>query len=261
MLDKERPSDEIARDPQILRVKHEPRRRELDVVGVDRITPHMIRVTLTGAQLENFSSASPDDHVKVFLPMSDGSAERRDFTSRRYDAARGELVIDFVDHDSGPAAAWARAAQIGDTLGIGGPRGSRVISGDIRNWLLIGDETALPAIGRRIEEMEAQRRVTSLIAVPGSADEQTFETAADLDARWVHRPPSAADDPAPLLEAVKALDLPPRTFVWIAAEATVARALRHYLTETRAHSPQWLKAAGYWVKGQADAAVKDIEET
>lgn len=46
----------------------------------------------------------------------------------------------------------------------------------------------------------------------------------------------------------------------IAAEAAVARALRHYLVETRGHSPQWLKAAGYWVKGQADAAVKDIEQ-
>jgi NADPH-dependent ferric siderophore reductase len=247
------------RDPEIQRVRHESKRRELDVVGVDRITPHMIRVKLGGAQLEGFSSASPDDHVKVSFPVANGSIERRDYTPRRYDAARGELLIDFVDHDGGPATAWARAVKVGDHLEIGGPRGSRVIAGDIPNWLLIGDETALPAIGRRLEEMHAGTRVTTLIAVPGATDEQAFETKAKLEARWVHRSLNAADDPAPLLEALKAIELSPRTFVWIAAEASVARILRRYFIETRTHSLQWLKAAGYWVKGEANADVKDVE--
>jgi NADPH-dependent ferric siderophore reductase len=37
---------------------------------------------------------------------------------------------------------------VGDAIRIGGPRGSQVIEGPIAHWLLVGDETALPAIGR-----------------------------------------------------------------------------------------------------------------
>ena len=70
---------------------------------------------------------------------------------------------------------------------------------------------------------------------------------------------AAAADPAPLLAALRGLQLAPETFVWIAAEANVARSLRTELLG-RGHPLAWLKAAGYWVEGQTDASDKEIAD-
>lgn len=241
--------------PTITRLRHELRRRNLTVKSTEALTPAMIRITLTGADLAGFLSAAPDDHIKIFVPGPGDTPEMRDYTPRRFDAERQELVVDFAVHDAGPATLWALQAKPGDALAIGGPRGSQVIGGQIDRWLLIGDETALPAIGRRIEEAAPGTVIAALVAIPDSADRQVFDTAADLTLRWVLRPAAAATDPAPLLDRLAETDIPPGTFVWIAAEARVARALRNHLLEDRGHPPGWLKASGYWVAGEADQVV------
>lgn len=246
--------------PVIQRVRHELKRRDLKVAAVERLTPHMIRVTLTGADLDGFVSASPDDHIKIFLPGLNGEVTRRDYTPRRYDPQAGTLVLDFVNHDGGPAAAWARAARVGDRLEIGGPRGSQVIAGPVDGWLLIGDETALPAIGRRVEELSAHDRVTTVVAVPGADDEQTFTTTARHDAHWVHRPMEESDQEQGILDVLARIEISPRMFVWVGAEARVAKFVRRYLLEERGLAPSWIKASGYWLKGTADASVKDMGE-
>jgi NADPH-dependent ferric siderophore reductase len=83
----------------------------------------MLRVVLNGEELKGFISLGFDDHVKVFSPSA-----MRDFTPRHFDAETGELWIDFFVHEGGPAASWAEQATIGQTLEIGGPRGSMVIA-------------------------------------------------------------------------------------------------------------------------------------
>ncbi|PYD77889.1 NADPH-dependent ferric siderophore reductase [Komagataeibacter oboediens] len=244
--------------PEIRRERHDLVRRRLEVRAVERLTPHMIRITLDGPELVGFTSPSPDDHIKIFVPGLDGSPTRRDYTPRRYDPQNGTLLLDFVNHHGGPAAAWARAARPGDRLEIGGPRGSQIISGPIDHWLLIGDETALPAIGRRVEALSVRTSVTTVVAVPGAEDEQVFTTAAHHAAHWVHRPMERADDGAGILAVLKNLKIPDRTFVWVGAETHVAKAVRQYLLDERRIPAQWIKASGYWVKGQADASVKDF---
>ncbi|MFT8655752.1 MAG: siderophore-interacting protein [Acetobacter papayae] len=244
--------------PEISRVRHELRKRCLEVVSAIRLTPHMIRVTLTGPELEGFVSASPDDHIKIFIPGLDGALVRRDYTPRRYDPATRMLTLDFVNHEGGPAAAWARAARSGDRLDIGGPKGSQVIAGQVDRWLLIGDETALPAIGRRVEELPAQAHVTTVVTVPGPEDEQVFATSAQHQAHWVHRPMQQADDARGILSVLEKLTIPEGSFIWVGAEAHVAKAVRQYLVHDRGVPLQWIKASGYWVKGQADASVKDL---
>ncbi|MBO0903734.1 siderophore-interacting protein [Jiella sonneratiae] len=237
------------------RVRHETKRRLLTVSAIQRLSPAMLRIVFAGDDLDGFTSLGADDHVKIFLP-GEGEAERRDYTPRRYDPRRRELTIDFAVHDAGPATAWALAARVGDELVIGGPRGSLVVGEAVKRFLLIGDETALPAIGRRIEEAAAGAAITSLVAVPAAADEQTFETLAALDTRWVHRPLERADDPAALLGALQDVTIGPDCFVWIAAEASVVRALRQVVLEERGHPKGWFKAAGYWVRGKADTTEK-----
>jgi NADPH-dependent ferric siderophore reductase len=54
---------------------------------------------------------------------------------------------------------------------ISGPRGSLIISDDFDWWLLIGDETALPSIARRVEGLAAGVHAITLVAVAGAAEE------------------------------------------------------------------------------------------
>jgi NADPH-dependent ferric siderophore reductase len=238
--------------PQIERVRHEIKRRELTVTSVDHVTPQMLRITLTGGDLADFVSAGADDHVKIFLPVAVGEPERRDYTPRRYDNQARSLVLDFAVHDAGPATQWAIDAKPGDKLSVGGPRGSAVISG-IRRWILIGDETALPAMGRRIEETGQGVSIVSIGMVAGPEEEQVFETRANLETIWVHRPLSRATDASGVIAALEKVPLEPETFVWIAAEASVARAVKTHLLEKRGFPLGWIKASGYWAKGKADA--------
>lgn len=242
--------------PRIERVRHELKRRSLVVSGIERVTPGMLRITLSGEDLADFVSLGADDHIKIFVPGANGTEERRDYTPRRYDTDARVLALDFALHEAGPVTAWAMAASVGDKLEIGGPRGSAVVSGDFTRWLLIGDETALPAIGRRIEETPAGHQITSVVAVTGLDERQKFRTKAALTTHWAYRPLDQAHDPSALLAVARQVALEPGTFVWIAAEAAVTRAIRTHLVEERGLPLSWLKASGYWVKGKADSTEK-----
>jgi NADPH-dependent ferric siderophore reductase len=165
-----------------------------------------------------------------------------------------KLTLDVAVHPAGPAIRWAEQAQIGDAVAISGPRGSLLIADDFDWWLLIGDETALPSIGRRIESLAKGGRAITLVTVNGPAEQQVFNTRADHQAIWVHRSPDEASSARPVVDALKRIKLPPgEGFVWIAAEARVARAARDHVVSVRRHPVQWLRASGYWIEGQADA--------
>ena len=179
--------------------------------------------------------------------------ERRDYTPRRFCREACTLTIDFALHEAGPATRWALAARTGDPIQVAGPKGSSVTWDSVRRRLLVGDETALPAIGRCIEEAQAGVEITSLVAVAGPQEHQTFATHANLTTLWAHRPLSTAADPTALLALVDSLALTRDTFVWVAAEAKVARAVRAHLVAERDHPPSWIKAGGYWIQGRADA--------
>ena len=240
-------------DPIIDRVRYDLKRRVLRVKSREALTPNMLRLTLTGEELHDFVSSAPDDHIKLFLTDETGVTAGREYTPRSYSTATRELVVDFALHEAGPATRWAIEAQPGDEIEIGGPRGSRHVSG-VTRWLLIGDETALPAIGRRVEELGEGHSITVLAAVPGPEDEQVFTTAATLATHWVHRPVSEAAEAGPLLDMLKTHPPGPETLVWIAAEASVTRTLRAWLLDQPGFRRTWLQAKGYWTIGQADAS-------
>ena len=235
---------------QIQRVRQETRRRRLHVAAVEHLTPHMRRLRFVSDDLHDFDSFSPDDHIKLFLPMADGTMCKRDYTPRWFDAPAGELVIDFALHLAGPATAWASRAVVGDTLEIGGPRGSTILPDDFDWYWLIGDETALPSIGRRVEALRPGAMVASFVVVDSAAEIQHLATRADWRPFWVYRAGSPMDDAALLQAAMRECDLPEGDgFVCIAAEAAVAHSIKGYMTETRGHPAEWLKSSGYWVRG------------
>jgi NADPH-dependent ferric siderophore reductase len=236
------------------RVRHNSRRRTLTVLDKRHLTPRMLRIVLGGDDFEDFATPSADDHIKLYVPGGGRDLEARDFTPRYFDPRAKELTVDIAVHPAGPAIRWAEQAQIGDSVAISGPRGSLMIADDFDWWLLIGDETALPSIGRRVEELGEGVRAITLVAVTGPAEEQVFETPANHQAIWIHRHPNEATDPQPVMQALKRIELPRgEGFVWIAAVARVARAARDHIVNIRRHPLQWLRASGYWIEGQADA--------
>jgi len=150
---------------RIQRVRHEIKRRELQVAKVQHLAPDYVSVTFKGETLHDFVSASYDDHVKFMLSDED----RRDFTPRSYDNVAGELTIEFALHTTGAASDWARQAAVGQTAVIAGPRGSMIIPMDYDWHVLAGDATALPAIRRRLEELPREAKVQVLVTADSAA--------------------------------------------------------------------------------------------
>lgn len=229
---------------RVERVRHELKRRQLTVTNIEALTPHFRRVTFTDESLADFVSASFDDHVKVFVAAPDGGEPaRRDYTPRSYDHAARELVIEFALHGHGPAAEWAAQAAPGHTLEIGGPKGSLIIPMDYDWHLFAGDETAFPAVARRLEQLPAEARVIAVLQAADAADRRHFTSAAQVDITWV-------TTDAELLASVRALELPAGDgYAWCAGEAACMTALRRELVDVKGHPRQSIRAAAYWKRG------------
>jgi len=234
-------------------VRHEIKRRELQVVRVESPTPHTRRVVLRGDSLADFISASFDDHIKLILGDAGSEPVRRDYTPRQFDVQARELSIEFALHGDGPAAAWAANAKPGDSAVVAGPRGSFVIPTDYDWHLLIGDETALPAIARRLEELPAGSRAIVIGLTDDAADRRDFRSAASLDLRWV-------DSTDELVDAVHALQLPGgEGYAWCAGEASAMSVLRRILVEDKGVPRHNIRAAAYWKRG-ARAHYENLED-
>lgn len=256
--------DTITEGRSVTRVRYETRRRELTVTQVQTITPHLLRISLSG-DFTGFQSLGFDDHIKLFFPdpetgiltvpvpgaVPDNSPKplMRDYTPRRFDGRT--LDIEFALHEAGPATAWAMKAKIGDILNIGGPRGSMLIPLAFDSYVLVGDDTALPAIARRLEELPAGTKVCVVAEVKGLEDRLHFDTRADVSVHWVYRQAGRANS---LNDALKAMHVPQGfVHVWVACESTQARLIRQQLIDDHGVNPQWIKASGYWRKGDAGA--------
>ncbi len=254
----------------IERLRLETRIRMLTVAAVTDITPHMRRIRLAGPELKGFRSPGHADHIKVFLP-SDGKPlprpERRpeglawpdeggrpflrDYTPRYFDPVALTLDIDFVLHGDGPASEWASNAKPGDPAMIGGPRGSMIVPDGFDWYLLAGDETALPAIGRRIEELPAGKPAIAIIEVPEAADEQRFDTRSPVVIHWIHRNGSDAGAQNLILAKTAELDFPRgEAFAFVAGEAEMSRTMKAHLI-ARGLNHEYIRAPGYWVRGEA----------
>lgn len=242
----------------IHRVMHEIKRRKLEVLRVTDLTPLMRRVTLHGEDLAGFISLGTDDHVKLLFPRtpeeqaaldnpglgrdSEGPCPAmRDYTPRRFDAHSNELDIDFVLHGDGPAASWAAQVEPGQWLYIAGPRGSLVVPDMFDSYLLIGDETALPAIARRLEELPANRSALVVVEVADSTEQQVFHSKAQVDVIWIVR---GEQD---LVDVTRRLEMPEgKLYAWVATESLLSRKLRRVLLGEFGLEEEFVKAAGYW---------------
>lgn len=261
---------------EIRRVRHPLKVRALTIAAVTRLTPHMVRLTLTGPSLADLAMDGFDDHVKLMLPApgagalvfppmtADGRPDwegsgltppvMRDYTPRRLDRAALELDIDFALHGSGPAALWAAAAKVGDSVHIGGPRGSMVVPADLQWQWLIGDEAALPAIARRLEELGPQVAVTVVVETGDDDALPPLNLAGARQLIVVRRPAhgSGAGLAAPLAAAVRALATPVgRGHAFAAAESQTVTAVRAVLIGEHGLDKSQVRASAYWRRGDS----------
>ena len=228
---------------RVQKVRHETKRRDLEVVRVETISPHFRSVTFSGAELVGFVSASFDDHVKFILANNGTDPVMRDYTPRHYNALANELTVEFALHGDGPAANWAANVTPGQHAIIAGPRGSFIIPSDYEWHLFVGDETALPAITRRLEELPAGTKVIAILQVDDAVDKRIFRSAADVNLSWV----SSTFD---LIAAVRALPLPEgEGYAWCAGEATAMATIRRVLVDEKGHDRHAVRAASYWKRG------------
>ena len=254
-------------------------RRMLRVVRIEDVTPRYRRIVFTSDALGDFPfcAFAPSDHVKLFfpdprtgtctlprvtdrgweLPESAGEPIFRDYTVRAYDPIARELAIDFVLHEHGIAGVWAGAARPGDELGQLGPRGTVRFPENLPRYIAAGDETALPAIARCVEEAPAGAHVTAVIEVASDAERQHIAAGPEviLDLRWVCRD-TASIGPghgSALETALRAVDIAPgeAIFVFAAGEAIMLKPIRRYLRRELGLAKEQVDVDGYWKRGTA----------
>jgi len=240
--------------------------RIASVVAVELVSPRMRRVILQGETLSEIATVGFDDHIKLMLPDralfsvddTDGVQwTRRNYTIRRFDPASGLLTLDLALHGHGPAAGWARDVRVGMVVGIMGPKRTRHSAGGRDGTILIGDETALPAIGRCLDEGMLESAVTAFVEIADEGERQEIGLRACDRLTWLPRSGRAAGDAGEIVSALRQFEWPGGDVrVWIAAEAEVARVVRAYLIEEEAVPRDHIRAAGYWRLGVQDGGLR-----
>jgi NADPH-dependent ferric siderophore reductase len=242
------------------------------VLRVQWITPHMIRVTIGGEGLAGFGAgAFTDNYVKLLFPVPgvdypepfDLDVIRRDLprdqwprmrshTVRTWDPHALEMNIDFVYHgDVGLAGPWAANSQPGDEVLFQGPGGAYTPSAEADWHLLVGDESALPAIAGSLEALPEGAPAYAFIEVTGPGEEQEITTLGDAKVAWLHRGDAAVGDA--LVEAVCELEFPPgAVHAFVHGEAGFVKRLRRHLRVERGIPLGQLSISGYWRYGTDD---------
>ncbi|HLU83233.1 MAG TPA: siderophore-interacting protein [Trueperaceae bacterium] len=186
-----------------------------------RLSPSFARLTLVGGGLEQFEHKGFDQWFRLFLPhdgagrmpvpvadvdadfyqqfLSSPEEERtwmRYVTVRSFrpTAVRGpELDVDVVVHGqagaraAGPLSTWAQAAEPGDRVAIfdQGLIFRKELLGD--ELLLLGDETAVPAIAGILESLPAATSGRVWLEVPGADDFQELTAPLGMEVTWLAR--------------------------------------------------------------------------
>jgi len=234
-----------------------------EVLSVQLLNPHLRRLTLGGPGLAGFASTGhADEWLRVVFPR-DGEREpdlaaptadaeppvnrppSRTYTVRRADPAAGSVTIDFVLHAAGVATTWARRARPGDPVGLSNPHGDFTLPPEAERLLLVGDHAALPAMARIIEELPPGLAVDAWVEVADPADRLPLASAGDLRVHWSHTGPGTSA-PTALEQLVRAADLGPATYLWMAGEATAARHVRRCLRHERGLARERYATCGYW---------------
>lgn len=229
-----------------------PAPRTLQVIASTFVTPHMLRVTLGGAEIASFPADQESAYIKLMFtaPGSDKDLVRT-YTVRQQRA--NEFDVDFVlHHDAGPAAAWAKSARPGDHIVVGGPGPKKLVDNSADWFLIVGDMTALPAISVNLEQLPADARGHAVIEIIDAQDIQPLRHPPGIHLHWLVNP-HPGEDSQVLVSQVRGLEwLPGQPSIWAACEFSGMRALRRYLREERQVDRRSLYISSYWKLGSSE---------
>lgn len=254
--------------------------RAMRVARVRSLTPRMLRISFTGRDLHGVRHAAPDQYIKLFLPrpgqfrpelppltaddqviswyrrylaMPDAvRPPMRTYTIRSLRPDEGELDVDFLLHpDTGPASTWARTAAPGDEVAFLGPHGLYEVPQDTKWQLLVGDESALPAIGAILDELPAGTAAKVLAEVSGPAEQALLGRRPGIEITWVRRDGAAPG--AALLDTLRTTDFRPGpVYAWISGEASLVKHARRHLVRERGVDKRAITFTGYWRRGASE---------
>ena len=297
---------------------------QVEVVRVDRLSPSFVRFELGGACLADFGVDGPlyDQRIKLVFPGVPGGplpsfagadeswwstwlarpeeerGHMRTYTVRDVvgSGVDTRLVVDIVVHGDahgtpGPGCAWAARAQVGDRVVLMAPRRG-IFYGGIEfvppaatgRLLLVGDETAVPAVCAILAQLPADAVGAAFLEVPTAGDVLSVVHPEGVHVSW--HPREGADHGAALHPAVLAhlgvgaapLEEPAEVdpdlwetptysssgeaidetapdggelYAWIAGESAVVTALRRVLVKDFGVDRKQVAFMGYWRKGVA----------
>ncbi|TMR92221.1 siderophore-interacting protein [Nonomuraea basaltis] len=249
------------------------------VLRTERLSPHMVRIVLGGDGLADFATNGLTDHyVKIVFPYEGVEYPEpfsvkacretmprevwprvRTYTVRAWDPDALELTLDFVVHgDQGVAGPWADRAAPGDVVFLLGPGGGYAPDPAADWHLMVGDESALPAIAASLEALPDGVLAHVLVEVDGPQEEQKLGTAADARISWLYR--GARPVGEALVEAVRGLDFPEgHVHAFVHGEAGFVKQLRRHLRLERGIGLDRLSISGYWRAGVDDEGWREVK--
>lgn len=239
------------------------------VSRVEQISDRFRKVTIHSESLDGYRSAGPDSFVYVLVPPRGQSELSIDesfswqevqalpeekqpggayYTVRSFSTETNELELWFVLHgDEGSGSAWATKAAVGDPVALWGPRTSLTQRPGTDHYLLVADETGVPALLNILEYLPADASIDALIEVSDAQECVSLQNlAGELAGRvtWLHR---AGTETSNLLDAVKGLDqLSAATYTWGGAESRVMTAIRRHLRDDQGFEKEAVDLIAYW---------------
>lgn len=250
------------------------------VVGIQRLAPGMVRLTLGDGDLHGFTMPEATDaYINVAIPPANAPYDlvfdparvrrefrqhvwpaRRRYTVRAWDAAARLLTVDFVVHgDDGVAGPWAAAAEPGHALVFEGPSGGYRPDPTADWHLLVGDESALPAIAASLEAIPAGALAIVRLVCDGPEYELELSSPGRLDVRWLHRT-GAPEDAGLLPQAIRDLPFPRgRLHAFIHGEAGEIREIRRHLLLERGLARSDMSCSPYRRRDMADEAWRIVK--
>jgi NADPH-dependent ferric siderophore reductase len=248
-----------------------------EVVGVADVHPHMRCITLGGGDLERFSTVGPDTFVYVLLPPVGADeltvdqsfsweayahmpAERKPvggyYTVRQWRPEAAEMDLLMILHDDdGPASAWAARAQVGDPVAVWGPRTSFEPPEDTDWFLLLADDTGLPATAGILEWLPEGTPARVLVEVGGPDEQLDLPARPGVEITWLHRGDARPGTTTLLTDAVRSLAWPEgQPYVWGGGESRAMTAVRRHVRRDRGLRREQVSLVPYWRRTVAPVA-------
>ncbi|HKP07642.1 MAG TPA: siderophore-interacting protein, partial [Microbacterium sp.] len=131
---------------------------------------------------------------------------------------------------------------------------SKVLVGRPDAWLLAGDETAVPAIRRFAQAMNADAIGRIVVEVRDAAHELAIDAPAGIVVEQAHRGIRPAGSAlAARLDSVTTADRPDgAVFGFVAAEQSIVRPGRALLLDRWGLEPDAVIVKGYWKAGETE---------